>query len=298
MPSIEAGLSTSGAEDPYDVNTEEGCAARMREKLGESGASSPSASAREQSLRERDARMRRGARSTFARRWTPEEKAKIKRDVLNPAYDEEAQRSVAGNLTYHNEITGEQRGVKPRERKLTGEELQRQIERQKAEYEADPGTQEYRERQAAKSAEEIGYRVDSILLRAHNIQDAYDYGELSEEQKDAALFQTSRELKAVSPERLRELCDQMNDEDIDALVASYGDDVLDEYEESSLRGNQLWAAVEQADQDEAVAKVESANAEIYRIVHGASDAAYHETLKELIPDVNPESEALYSHLKG
>jgi hypothetical protein len=179
--------------------------------------------------------------------------------LLNP---EGSTPDIKSGLTWHD-WTGKQIG-KPAEKK-TGRQL---ADEQMARVAADANMQPLRERQAAQRAEQIGLQVDSVLLRGHQIMQAYDAGELDWEDYNAAMFANARQLKAVSPESLREFCNVLNDKETDEVVAVYGIDAMEDVEEAELSGNKLWEAVAHVDELESthsqIAAIES------KLEHAAS----------------------------
>jgi hypothetical protein len=156
-----------------------------------------------------------------------------------------------------------------------------------------PGMDKLRERKRAAQAEQVGLRVDQLLLEERLLTEAEENGEVDYESAQVARFNILRELGRVHPPSLEAFAMTLNDLDIDGL----SDDETPP-DQSELSGNRLLAAVAKADRlEEGYSKLAHSQAMIagltsrnqktfedglreLEIVGDGSDTSYYEAVSD------------------
>jgi hypothetical protein len=208
--------------------------------------------------------------------------ARPSREALKTFLGEQGTNDVAANLVF-----SDPRAPKPEPQK-TGRQL---ADEAIARTNADPGMQKWREGQRVRQAEDIGNKVDSVLLRGFNIVRAWEEGELDDDQHDRLMFGVARELYRVSPAALDKLAEFQNEN------WDWGDEEFDSPEAfmAAQPGNQLVRAVRDAEAHaQAVDRLVTSQAQIEGITQ-MNLRKFESGIKELGVS-EPEDEELYTGL--
>jgi hypothetical protein len=276
MPEIRDGLSGDGVSS--DRMSDDEILDRTFERAARGGSpkqrskpEAPRARGKHSEQHKADPFWSSGLERTTRRSADGRAMAKLSPAALEKFLGQEGSNSVQDNLV----VTDPR--AKPGERQRTAEEIRAEARAR------DPKAYDSaQERRAARQSEDVGLKVDSVLLRGMNIESAWEAGELDDDQRERLMFNVYRELHRVSPAALDELAKQIDDTYIES-DDSWGDAEIESPEAylASLPGAQLKRAVRDAEaHSQAVDRLVTSRAQIEGITQ-MNLRTFQDGLKEL-----------------